>query len=361
MFFIGLVFNEFSVYSLVKLTVVSIIKVINVRVHITLFLSFCLCLNSLFGEIQQEVVILGSGPAGLTAAIYTSRAGLSTLVLEGDEPGGQIAISMLVENYPGFPEGINGYELGEKMREQARRFGAVIQQGKVVSVNLTQRPFILQLEGEEVVLADTLIIATGASVKWLGLESEKALIGKGVSTCATCDGFLFRGKEVVIVGGGNTALEDALFLTKYASKVTVIHRRDQLRASKYLQDKARSNPKIHFIWNTIVTDILDPQQDKVTGVTLKNSQTQETTHYPCQGVFVAIGHVPNTTIFKEQLHLDESGYVVKNSLTTETNIPGVFVAGDVADTRYRQAITAAGTGCMAGMDAYLFLQQHKKD
>lgn len=307
--------------------------------------------------LAEQVVILGSGPAGLTAAIYASRAGLSTLLIEGEEPGGQIALSYMVENFPGFPEGIDGSELGMQMRTQALRFGARIRSSNVVQVDLSRQPFILWQENGKSILADTLIIATGASAKWLGLDAETALIGKGISSCATCDGFLFKGQEVVVVGGGDTALEDALFLARYASKVTVVHRRDTLRASKYLQKKAFSHPNIHFIWNSIVEEVLDPKEGRVQGVVLQNLQDQSQQIYPCKGLFIAIGHTPNTELFKGQIVLDEAGYIQTQPFSTHTNIPGVFAAGDVVDSRYQQAVTAASSGCMAAIDADHFIQQ----
>jgi thioredoxin reductase (NADPH) len=308
----------------------------------------------------HQVVILGSGPAGLTAAIYASRAGWSTLLIEGEEPGGQIALSYQVDNFPGFPQGINGFELGANMREQALRFGTEIQSGKLIAADLSRRPFKLELEEGGFIFAETLIIASGASAKWLGLDSEKELIGKGVSSCATCDGFSFKGQEVVIVGGGDTALEDALFLARYASKITVIHRRNFLKASKYLQRKAFSHPNIHFLWNSVVEEILDSKLGKVKGVIVKNLLDQRQQIYPCQGVFIAIGHQPNTELFQEQLALNPEGYLVTKPFTTQTNIPGVFAAGDVADPRYQQAITAAASGCMAAMDADQFIQQEEQ-
>lgn len=307
---------------------------------------------------REQVVILGSGPAGLTAGIYAARAGLSTLVLEGEEPGGQIALSYLVENFPGFPQGINGYQLTENMREQLIHAGARLRSGKVIEVDISRRPFLIKLEDDELIETQTLIIATGASPRWLGLESEKALIGKGVCSCAVCDGVLFKGKEVVVVGGGDAALEDALFLSKYASKVTVIHRRDTLRASKHLQKIAFANPKIHFIWNAIVEEIQNPLEGKVTGVALRDLPSHQTSVLPCQGVFMAIGHIPNSTLFQGQLPIDAEGHIQVHPFSTETAVPGVFAAGDVVDSRYRQAITAAGTGCMAGMDASRFIQEH---
>lgn len=321
---------------------------------------FCMGITSLFAQQDTEqVVILGTGPAGLTAAIYSSRAGLSTLVIEGEEPGGQIALSYMVDNFPGFPQGINGFELGQNMREQAQRFGTRIKSGKIIQADLSKRPFLLKMENNEEILCETLIIASGASAKWLGLESEKALIGKGVSSCAVCDGAFYKNKDVVVVGGGDTALEDALFLARYASKVTVVHRRDSLKASKYLQDKVFANKKIHFIWNSMVEEMSDAKTGSVTGVLLRDVNTKKTTFYPCHGIFVAIGHKPNTEIFQGQLKLDEAGQVITEPFSTKTSIPGVFAAGDVADPHYRQAITAAGTGCMAGIDAYHFIQQHQ--
>lgn len=323
-----------------------------------LFISFLLLISfALTGQEIEKVVILGSGPAGLTAAIYSARASYSPLLLEGEEPGGQIALSYQVDNFPGFPDGINGLELVEKMKLQAQKFGTRIKQAKVVSIDLSHRPFSLNLTNGEQILTESLIIATGASTKWLGLNSELALLGKGVCSCAVCDGFLYKKKEVVVIGGGDTAMEDALFLSKYASKVTVIHRRDQLKASKYLQEKAFANPKIKFIWNSIVEEIADIKQDKVTAVYLKNVLTEQTSVYPCQGVFVAIGHQPNTHLFVGQLKLNEGGYIITQPFSSQTSVEGVFAAGDVADPSYRQAITAAGTGCMAGIDVDHFLQQ----
>jgi thioredoxin reductase (NADPH) len=300
----------------------------------------------------EDVVILGSGPAGLTAAIYTSRADLSTLIIEGKEPGGQIALSHQVDNFPGFPSGINGFELSDQMRQQAVKFGTHFAFSPVVAVDLRTHPFKLFLENGNLIESKALIISSGASPKWLGIPSEKALIGKGVSSCAVCDGFLFKDKEVVVVGGGDTALEDALFLSKYASKVTVIHRSNLLKASKFLQNKAKANQKIHFIFDHTVTEISNPLKNVT--ITGRSGENQS---IPCEGVFVAIGHQPNTKLFKDQIALDESGYIITKPFTTQTNIPGVFAAGDVADSRYRQAITAAGTGCMAGIDAYDYLEK----
>lgn len=310
----------------------------------------------------EQVLILGSGPAGLTAAIYTARAGLTTLVLEGEEPGGQIALSYAVDNFPGFPEGINGYELGVNMREQAKRFGATIQQGTVIEVDLSQRPFTVTLKGGQVITAESLIVASGASAKWLNIPSERALIGKGVSSCAICDGAFYKNKEVIVVGGGDTAIEDALFLANYASKITVIHRRDMLKASKHLQDRAFANPKIRFVWDSEVQEIAsDPTQTEVTGVVVKQVHTGEKQFFPCDGVFVAIGHTPNSEIFRGQIALNDAGYIHTKPSCTDTDVAGVFAAGDVADPRYRQAVTAAGSGCMAGMDAYEFIQQQSNN
>lgn len=320
---------------------------------------FLYCTNLFSFQHKVQVAIIGSGPAGLTAAIYTSRAELSTLVLEGNEPGGQIAMTSMVENFPGFPHGVDGYELAMNMREQAKKFGAHIKTEKIARVDLSNRPFSLILESGEQILAETLIIASGASAKWLGLESEKALIGKGITSCATCDGFFYREKEVVVIGGGDTALEDALLLTNYASKITVIHRRDTLRASKYLQTKAFNHPKIHFIWNAVIESIENPLLETVTGVNYSNALTGEKGHCPCDGVFIAIGHSPNTHLFVDQLELNELGYIKTERFSTTTKIPGVFAAGDVVDFKYRQAVTAAGTGCMAGIDAYHFIQNHQ--
>ncbi|MCK4303082.1 MAG: thioredoxin-disulfide reductase [Candidatus Eisenbacteria sp.] len=303
----------------------------------------------------EKVVILGSGPAGLTAAIYTARAQLKPVVIEGDQPGGQLMITGEVENYPGFPDGIPGPELMENFRKQAGRFGTRFRPGRVTAVELSKQPLLLTLEGGEQLKSETLIIATGASAKWLGLESETALRGAGVSACATCDGFFFQGKEVMVVGGGDTALEDAIFLTHYASKVTIVHRRDQLRASKYMEEAARGNEKISFIWNAVVDEIRDVGAKRVTGVLLRNVKSNETTEVSCDGVFIAIGHKPNTEFFEGQIEMNDAGYLVPEGRTTRTKIPGVFVAGDVDDARYRQATSAAGHGCMAAIDAERFL------
>lgn len=303
-----------------------------------------------------DVMILGSGPAGLTAAIYASRANLSTKLVDGSQPGGQLTITAEVENYPGFPEGIMGPKLMDDMHKQAKRFGAEIISGEVTSVDFSKSPFVINV-GDKRHKAKTIIIATGASAQWLGLESEKQLMGKGVSGCATCDGFFFRDKKVVVVGGGDTAMEEAIFLTKFAKKVTVVHRRDELRASKILQERAKANPKIEFAWKSVVEDILEVRKGLVTDVKLKNVETGETSELRCDGVFLAIGHKPNTDPFKEQVALDEHGYIITGKCTTETNVPGVFAAGDVQDSYYRQAITAAGTGCMAAIDVERYLNK----
>ena len=306
---------------------------------------------------MRNVVIIGSGCAGLTAAIYAARANLKPLLVRGVEAGGQLTLTTLVENFPGFPKGVQGPELIELMQKQATEFGTEFLEGNVTKVDLSKRPFVLEL-GQERIETSTLIIASGASAKLLGLESERKLLGYGVSTCATCDGYFFRGKEVVVVGGGDTAAEDALFLTRYANVVNIVHRREQLRASKIMQDRLLRNEKIKFIWNTEVLDILDAHKREVSGIKLRNATTKEETLKPVDGVFIGIGHDPNTSLFRGQLEVDDLGYLITRD-GSKTNVPGVFAAGDVKDRLYRQAITAAGSGCMAAIDAERFLAENK--
>lgn len=303
-------------------------------------------------EQNRRVTIIGSGPAGLTAAVYSARANLEPLVIEGIEAGGQLMLTTEVENYPGFVDGIMGPELMENMRAQAARFGAEFLTDNVTAVDLSKRPFTISTS-DGAVASDTVIISTGASALMLGVPGEKELLGHGVSTCATCDGFFFRNHELVVVGGGDSAMEEANFLTRFATKVTVVHRRDTLRASKIMQDRAQANPKIEFVWDSVVTEIFG--NGKVAGVRLKNLKTGEETEMPTGGVFVAIGHTPNTKLFEEQLEL-AGGYIVTRTEDTQTSVPGVFAAGDVVDFRYRQAITAAGMGCMAAIDAERYLE-----
>jgi thioredoxin reductase (NADPH) len=304
---------------------------------------------------HYKVVIIGSGPAGYTAALYAARANLQPLVLKGLQPGGQLTITTEVENFPGFPDGIMGPELMERFEAQVKRFGTEIVHDTVVDVDFTRRPFKLSTESKSY-SADTVIIATGASAKWIGIEAEQRLGGRGVSACATCDGFFFRDKEVVVVGGGDTAMEEANFLTRFCKRVTIIHRRRELRASKIMQERAFKNPKIDFIWDSVVEDILGTPETGVTAVKLKNIVTNEVSEVPTEGVFVAIGHKPNTDIFQGKLELHPNGYIKVEPGTVNTNIPGVFACGDVMDHHYRQAITAAGSGCMAAMDAEKFLE-----
>jgi thioredoxin reductase (NADPH) len=302
----------------------------------------------------RSVIIIGSGPAGLTAALYSARANLKPLLIEGLEAGGQLMLTTLVENWPGYRDGIMGPDLMAEMRAQAERFGAEIIRGHVERVDLSHRPFKVRTADDEY-QSRSLIVATGASARLLGLESERALIGHGVSTCATCDGFFFRGKPIAVIGGGDSAMEEAIFLTKFASKVIVVHRRDTLRASKIMQDKAFANPKIAFEWNSEVEDVRDAGKGAVNALMIRNNKTGELKVLDVEGVFVAIGHTPNTALFKGQLDMDANGYVLTHS-GTRTNIPGVFAAGDVQDHIYRQAVTAAGSGCMAAIDAEKYLE-----
>src|SRR5204863_430980 len=304
---------------------------------------------------MRNVVIIGSGPAGLTAAVYSARANLQPLMIEGREPGGQLTLTTLVENYPGFSDGILGPQLMEDMHKQAQRFGTDIVQGYVHRVSLKERPFRVYY-GDEEVQAKTVIISTGSSAKLIGVESELRLMGHGVSTCATCDGFFFRGKKIAVVGGGDSAMEEATFLTKFAADVHVIHRRDTLRASKIMQDRALKNPKIKFIWNTVVEKVLGKPETGVTGLQLRDLGTEHVSQLDVEGLFVAIGHNPNTEVFQGQIDLDERGYIRTQPDSTRTNIPGVFACGDVQDPVFKQAITAAGTGCMAAMEAERWLE-----
>ncbi len=307
---------------------------------------------------SYNVIIIGSGPAGFTAALYASRANLKPLLLEGlvkgGQPGGQLMLTTDVENYPGFPQGILGPELMELFRKQAARFGTILIQQDVTAVDFSKRPFQVT-SGDQTYQAKTVIISTGASANWIGIPSEKALQGYGVSACATCDGFFFKGKEVLVVGGGDSAVEEATFLTKFATKVTIVHRRGALRASKIMQERAFKNEKIGFIWDSVVQEIKDPSQKKVTAVVLKNLKTGNAEEKKCDGVFVAIGHTPNSEIFKSQIELDAKGYIKVHD-GTHTSVAGIFACGDVQDFKYRQAVTAAGSGCMAALDAERFLE-----
>jgi thioredoxin reductase (NADPH) len=305
---------------------------------------------------NRNVVIIGSGCAGHTAALYTGRANLKPLLIEGHEPGGQLALTTLVENFPGFPEGIMGPQLVENMRKQAERFGAEYRMGHLTSADLSQRPFVLHL-GKHQVHAQTLIIASGASARWLGLPNEQKLIGHGVSSCATCDGFFFSGKEIVVIGGGDSAMEEALFLTRFASKVTLIHRRESFRASKIMLERAQHHEKIQFLTDTVVEDVYDASKNEVTGLKLRNVKTGKVWDFPTSAMFLGIGHDPNAKMFVDQLDTDGDGYL-KTHEYVRTRVHGVFACGDVQDRRYRQAITAAGSGCMAAIEVEKFLEEH---
>ena len=306
---------------------------------------------------HRKVIIIGSGPAGLTAAVYAARGNLEPLVFEGSQPGGQLTITTDVENFPGFPDGIMGPDLMEQMRKQAVRFGAKCEYKTVDKADLINSPFSVWVKDDKYT-ADTIIISTGASARLLGLDSESELMGYGVSACATCDGFFFKEKEVLVVGGGDSAAEEAIFLTKFASKVTIVHRRDELRASKIMQERVFENKNIEIMWNSAVEDIIGSKDTGVTGAVIKDTVSNDTREISCDGIFMAIGHVPNTVVFNDQLKLDVKGYIITDPGTTNTNIPGVFACGDVQDQIYRQAVTAAGTGCMSAIDAERWLENN---
>jgi thioredoxin reductase (NADPH) len=304
---------------------------------------------------DQKIVIIGSGPAGLTAGLYAARANLKPLLIEGLEAGGQLMLTTMVENWPGFRDGIMGPDLMAEMRAQAERFGTEIVQANVTAVDLKHRPFTVTLPDGKKITTESLVMATGASARWLEIGSDRLLSGHGVSTCATCDGYFFRGRPIAVVGGGDSAMEEAIYLTKFASKVTVIHRRDSFRASKIMQDKAFANPKIEFIWDSEIAEVKDVSKNEVTGIVVRNLKTGSLTEMALDGVFIAIGHTPNTSLVKGQLELDPTGYIITHA-GTRTSVPGVFAAGDVQDHVYRQAVTAAGSGCMAAIDAERYLE-----
>jgi len=306
-------------------------------------------------QVNRKVIIIGSGPAGLTAAIYAGRANLNPLVFEGNQPGGQLTITTDVENYPGFPEGVQGPEMMELFRKQAQRFGAETKMKHVSRVDFSERPFKVWVN-DDLFFGDSIIISTGASARTLGLDSEKELMGYGVSTCATCDGYFFKDKKLLIVGGGDSAMEESIFLTKFASEVWIVHRRDQFRASKIMQDRIEKNPKIQVHWNSVVEDIQGTKETGVTSVVLKDTTTSELREESCDGVFLAIGHTPNTSLFTDSLEMNENGYILTKNGSSTTNITGVFACGDVQDHVYRQAITAAGSGCQAAIDAERYLE-----
>ena len=309
-------------------------------------------------NLHHKLIILGSGPAGLTAAIYAARAILNPVVISGREAGGQLMITTDVENYPGFPEGIKGPKMMELLQAQALRFGTKFISGDVIEVDFRKRPFKLYLENKDTLMCDSLIISSGASARWLGLESEKEYSGKGVSACATCDGFFFRDQDVGVVGGGDTALEEALYLANMCNSVTLIHRRDELRGSKIMQKRAIDHEKISFFWDTVVEEVLGNPEGGMTSLKVRNVKTDEVSEHPFTGLFIAIGHTPNTSLFKDKLELDENGYIQVTPGTTSTSVEGVFASGDVQDHVYRQAVTAAGTGCMAAIDAERWLTEH---